>query len=273
MNRDGSVIGADASGKAFLEQGADEIGTRVEQQMQRTFSRAPFGEQQKIALACRYLADQQHARSLAGQISVRLDDGTFWTNGFAVGFGDLSLGDLVRVTHELEVVEGKGMPNPATRFHMWVYEKRPDLRAIVHTHPPHASALAMTGTPLVVAHMDAMMFHEDVAQLEQWPGVPLANEEGRLISEALGDKNAILLANHGILTAGDSLEAAVYRAINLEHAAELQILAAATGRPPVPVGEQLAREARRFVTSRKFIDATFDYWIGMAAKRHPDVSR
>lgn len=257
--------------KAFLEKAAGEISADVERQMQRTFARADFGDREKIVLACRYLAEQQHARTLAGQISVRLDDGTFWTNGFAVGFGDIAIGDLVRVTSDLEIVEGGGMPNPATRFHMWVYEKRPDVRSIVHTHPPHASALAMTGQPLVVAHMDAMMFYDDVAQLVEWPGVPLANEEGRLISEALGGKNAILLANHGILTAGDTLEAAVYRAVNLEHAAELQILAAASGHPPLPVGEALATEARRFVTSRKFIDATFDYWIRMAAKRHPDA--
>jgi hypothetical protein len=58
--------------------------------------------------------------------------------------------------------------------------------------------------------MDTTVFHEDCAWLSDWPGVPLANEEGRLISEALGSKRAILLAHDGLLTTGRTLEEAVY---------------------------------------------------------------
>ena len=86
----------------------------------------------------------------------------------------------------------------------------PDVKAIVHTHPPFASALSMTGKALAVAHMDASVFYEDCGHLQVWPGVPIADEEGRLISEALGDKRAVLLDNHGFLTVGATLEEAVY---------------------------------------------------------------
>ncbi|NIR61187.1 MAG: aldolase, partial [Gammaproteobacteria bacterium] len=59
----------------------------------------------------------------------------------------------------------------------WIYRKRPDVRAIVHTHPPHASALAATGGPLRIAHMDSSMLY-GTAHLPEWPGVPVADDEG-----------------------------------------------------------------------------------------------
>lgn len=257
--------------KKSLQEESASIHERVKAEMAATTAEPQYSRLQKIALACRYLSDQGHATTLAGQISVKLDDGTFWTTEFATGFADASVSNLVRVDADLRVVEGSGMANPATRFHLWVYAKRPDVRSIVHTHPPHASALAMCGQPLVVGHMDMMMFHEDVARLEKWPGVPLANEEGQIISSALGDKNSLLLANHGILTAGDRLEKAVYLAASLENAARLQLLCASSGYKPLPVEAELAAEAKRFLTSVKFVDATFEYWCRQSAKRHPDA--
>jgi len=164
------------------------------------------------------------------------------------------------------------MANPATRFHSWIYAQRPDLRAIVHTHPPHASALAMAGARLVISHMDMAMLHDDVAYLDRWPGVPLANEEGAIIAAALGPTNkAIFLVNHGILAAGESVEEACYLAASMEHAARLQLLCRSAGYEPIAVDPDLAAGARRFMRSPKFVQATFDYWCRRTLSRHPGL--
>jgi L-fuculose-phosphate aldolase len=257
--------------KSSLEQASEDVHRRVKADMIETMTESRFSELEKIALACRYLSDQGHGNTLAGQISVKLDNDSFCTTEFSTGFADASVSNLVRVDAHLDVIEGRGMANPATRFHLWVYSTRPDVRSIVHTHPPHASALAMCGEPLVVSHMDMMMFHEDVAYLDRWPGVPLANEEGRIISGALGNKNSILLANHGILTAGDTLARAVYLAVNLESAARLQLLSASAGYKPLSIDSDLAADAKQFVTSTKFVEATFEYWCRQTAKRYPEA--
>ena len=60
------------------------------------------------------------------------------------------------------------------------------MQCIVHTHPPAVSALSMVGEPLVVAHMDATPFYNDCAYLPQWPGPPIGDNEGEVISAALG---------------------------------------------------------------------------------------
>ncbi|MBO9379891.1 aldolase [Sphingomonas histidinilytica] len=254
-----------------LREDSATVVARTYGDMERQIVAGGFTLKEKIALACRFLADEGHAMSLAGQISVRNDDGSFWTTGFAHGFADTTAGNLVRVNANLEVLEGEGMANPGARFHSWIYAARPDLRAIVHTHPPHASAIAMAGERLVISHMDMAMLHDEIAYLDRWPGVPLANEEGEIISTALGDRNAILLVNHGALAAGGTVEQATFLLASMEHAARLQLLCRGAGYRPIAVADDLAADAKRFMTKPKFIQATFDYWCRQTLRRHPEV--
>ena len=254
----------------MFREGAEAIHSRVDADMSRFLSGPDLDPRQKTALACRILAREGHAQSLAGQVTVRGDADTFWTTNFASGLRDASAGNLVRFDREMQVVEGEGMPNPAVRFHLWIYAHRPQVGSIVHTHPPHASALSMLGEPLQIAHMDAMMLYENCAYLPDWPGVPLANEEGRIIHGALGAKSAVLLAHHGLLTVGDSVERATYLAVSLENAARLQLLARAAGEICAPKAE-LAREACEFLNKRSIVDATFSFWARQILREQPDV--
>src|SRR5690606_28507076 len=143
---------------------------------------------------------------------------------------------------DLTPLSGGGMAHPATRFHLWVYEARPDIQSIIHTHSPWASALAAARQPLVISQMDMTPLHNDCAFLGEWPGVPIADHEGVIISAALGDKKAIILAHHGYLTSGVSCEEATYLSVYLERAARMQIRAQAYG-ALTPVDDELAAEA------------------------------
>ena len=155
---------------------------------------------QRLAVGCRILADNGHGSGLAGQFTARGEaPDTMWTLPYGMG---------LEVDDDLNVLEGSGTPNMANRFHLHVYRERPDVRSLVHTHPPYSSALSMIGAPLHVSHMDTAMFYDDVAYLPNWPGVPFGDEEGEIISDAIGDKNAILLAHHGQMCAAPSIEAA-----------------------------------------------------------------
>lgn len=254
-----------------LNDADDVVVDRVYRAMDEKLGRTAFSLRQRIALACRFLADEGHAPTLAGQISVRAEEGGFWTTAFAHGFGDAMPGTLVRVNSNLEVMEGDQMPNPGTRFHSWVYAARPDVAAIVHTHPPHVSALASAGARLIVSHMDMAMFHDDIAYLDEWPGLPIANEEGRIISSAIGRKNTIILANHGMLTVGPTIEHATFLAAHVEFAARVQLLAQAAGYQPKQLDGAQAIAAQRFMTAPKFVAATFDYWVRRVASRYPDA--
>lgn len=151
----------------------------------RSANKLDFGnwsEEEKVALSCRILASEGHSETLAGQITVRKEDGTFLTTPLAQAFDEIIPASVIRINDNMEVLDGPGTPNPAVRFHFWVYRQRPDVQCIIHTHPPHVSTLSMTGQPLVVAHMDATPFHNDCAHLKEWPGLPIADQEGEIIS-------------------------------------------------------------------------------------------
>jgi len=173
----------------------------------------------------------------------------------------------------LRVLAGAGSlgirePNPATRFHLWVYRARADVHAIVHTHAPAASALAAAEQPLVVAHMDATPLFDDLAFLPHWPGLPTADREGEVIAAALADKHAMLLAHHGLLAAGRSVQEAAFLAVFIERMARQQIDAAAVGgAKPIDSGE--ARRARDFLRSERIMGLTFDAWARRAERRRP----
>lgn len=214
---------------------------------------------EKLALAARILAAEGHSGGLAGQITARVESaGHFLTLALGIGFDEACAGDFIRIDDDLNVVEGNGVPNPATRFHLWIYRHRSDVQAIIHTHPPAVSALSMLGTPLVVAHMDMTMFQDNCAYLPDWPGLPIGDEEGRIISEQLRDKLSILLANHGLIATRTSIEEATYLAVYFERAAALQLAASAAGKIR-PVDPVKAREAGDFLLKTPVVNATFAY--------------
>src|SRR5690606_35106419 len=105
--------------------------------------------QETLAYTCRILAATGQEAGLAGQISARSDTpGAYWTLRFGLGFDEASAADFIEVGPDLETLQGEGMANPATRFHLWVYKERPDVNAIIHAHSPWVSALVAARQPL-----------------------------------------------------------------------------------------------------------------------------
>jgi len=231
---------------------------RVNREMEVDLKGAELSAPDALAAACRILAAEGHESGLAGQVTARAEQpGAWWTLQFGYGFEEATAERMVRVDEDLKPLQG-GRANPGTRFHIWIYRKRPDVNAIIHTHAPYASALAATGQPLKTIHMDSAMLH-GTAHLPDWPGVPVADDEGRIISAALGGAKTVLLANHGLLAAAASVEEATYLAVFFERAARMQLRAMAAGgfREVKP---ELAEEACRFLLQPSIVKGTFAYW-------------
>jgi len=244
---------------------------QTDERMNRHFQVPDWSVRQKLALACRILAMEGHDSGLAGQLTARGPrPNTYYMLRFGLGLDEIAAGNLLLVDDDLNVLEGEGMPNPSNRFHLWIYRARPVIGSIMHTHPPHVSALSMIGVPLAVSHMDTTLFFEDCAWLREWPGTPIGDEEGRIISEALGDKKAILLAHHGQLTATASVEHALVLAMFVERAAKLQLMAMSAG-TILPVDRALAQEAHDYRHKPKAIAATFGYYARRVIRQDASV--
>lgn len=253
-----------------LQLGKDELVAKAQSSMQNLLPDNAWSTRQKLALACRILFDAGHDSGLAGQITARAEaPGTYYTQRLGLGFDEISQSNLLLVDEDLNVLEGGGMANPANRFHSWVYRARPDVNCIIHTHPLHIAALSMLEVPLVVSHMDLCPLFDDCAFLKDWPGIPVGNEEGEIISRALGDKRSILLAHHGQLVACASVEEACVLAALFERAARMQLLAMAAGEIK-PLPPALAREAHDWISTPKRSQVTFAYYARRALKQHAD---
>src|SRR5690606_19595965 len=101
----------------------DEIVNSAIQQMQQDLVSCDLPLKEKVALTCRILFHFGHDSGLSGQITARHDDSSYWTQRLGLGFDESKTENLLLVNDELEVLEGTGMPNPANRFHSWIYRE------------------------------------------------------------------------------------------------------------------------------------------------------
>lgn len=248
----------------------DQLVDLAQKQMIAALIDTEYTLKQKLALTCRILFDGGHDSGLAGQITARAESpGTYYTQRLGLGFDEISGSNLLVVDEDLKVLKGQGMANPANRFHSWVYRARPDVNCIIHTHPLHSATLSMLEVPLAVSHMDICPLYDDCAFLKDWPGVPVGNEEGEIISKAIGSKRAILLSHHGLLIAGRSVEEACVLALLFERAARMQLLAMGAGEIR-PIPEALGKEAHDWISTAKRHGAAFSYYARRALKVHGD---
>lgn len=235
---------------------------------------------EKMALSARILGDEGHGDTLAGQITCRdVVDGelSMWTTKYGVLLEEVTEKDFLMIDENLEVREGEGFPNMATRFHLHVYRNRSDINCIVHTHPPATAALALTGKRLEIEHMDVMALYDDVPFLEEWPGVPFGDWEGELIAGVLAPNHmAALLAHHGLIVGGRTLEEATYRAWFFERAARMQLDAVSSlgGGGIKHTKSDVAEQARDWRIDDGPVKAHFNAWARRALRqpKHADLS-
>lgn len=180
---------------------------------------------------------------VAGHITVRDPEhpDRFWVNPFGVNFKLVRTEDLLCVGHDGTVLEGDGLLNRAAfAIHSQIHAARPDVVAAAHAHSVYGKAFSALHRELRPLTQDACAFFEDHALFDDYTGVVLDESEGKRIAAVLGDRKAAILANHGNLTVGHSIEEAVFWFVTMERTcqAELAVLAAGGG---VPIADDVAR--------------------------------
>jgi len=148
-------------------------------------------------------------------------------------------------------LEGQKVGGPMPRhnevfIHSEVMRARSDIQAVVHTHAPHAVAFSSLGRELVPVSNEAGYFHKQLPVFAETTDLIVTRERGAAVARCLGANSALILRNHGIVTAGRSLEEAVWIALKLERACRVQLLAEAAGGPKlVAEGEDLEKKNQR----------------------------
>ena len=208
---------------------------------------------QRLAASFRLFGRFGFDEGVAGHITARdpADPSRFWVNPFGISFKQIKVSDLICVDHTGAVVVGDQPVNQAAfAIHSRVHLARPDIIAAAHAHSIYGKAWSAFRRPLDPLTQDACAFYQDHAVFDDYTGVVLDLAEGDRIAEALGTKKAAILANHGNLTVGGSVEEAVFWFITMERSCQAQLLVeAATRHEPVPINHNDAIAARDTVGS------------------------
>lgn len=188
----------------------------------------------KLAAALRLFGKFGFDEGVAGHITVR-DPGLtdhFWVNPMGKSFKQMTVSDLLLVSHDGSVVEGSGLLNGAAfTIHSQIHMANPAITAAAHSHSVYGKAFSALGKLLDPLTQDSCAFYEDHVLFDDFSGVVLDNTEGERIAAALGDSKAAILQNHGLLTVGDSIDAAAWWYITMERSCQAQLLAEAAGKP------------------------------------------
>src|SRR5690554_5436111 len=157
-----------------------------------------------------------------GNISVRVGDDEILTTPTGVSKGFMNPDMIIRVDMAGNKLEGKLKPSSELKLHLEVYKQRPDVRAVLHAHPPVATAFAVAGIPL-----DKPVLPEIVISLGRIPtakyATPSTEELPASVRPYLEDHDAVLLENHGALTVGSNLFNALFKMEQIEHFAKISL--------------------------------------------------
>jgi ribulose-5-phosphate 4-epimerase/fuculose-1-phosphate aldolase len=196
---------------------------------------------EQVACACRILALEGYADLTLGHVSARVaGTSTVYIKRRGVALDETEPDDVILFDlDDAGALDAPEMHLEAV-LHTEVYRARSDVGAVVHGHPPYATALAATGSPLELLTHDAVLFVEGVPVYDETAELITRSDQGRAVSRALGDRNALLLRNHGVLAVGRDVPWAVLVACTLERAVRLQAIARELGELR-PIDAALAR--------------------------------
>jgi ribulose-5-phosphate 4-epimerase/fuculose-1-phosphate aldolase len=182
-------------------------------------------------------------------LALTADGREFLVNPYGRHFAELCASDLLRVDVDGRVLAGDGeVEASALHIHGRIHVARPDLRCLLHTHMPYATALtSIAGARLEPINQNALRFSGRIAYDDAYGGLALDAAEGDRIARGLGDHRIMFMANDGVLTGVGSVGAAFDDLYYLERACQNQVLALSTGQPLKRVpDDEIARTQAEF---------------------------
>jgi L-fuculose-phosphate aldolase len=212
----------------------------------------------QLAWACRILAAEGYADLTLGHVSARGPEGEVWIKRKGVALDEVEPDDVVSLDDTEAVLHLE------TVLHTGVYRAREDVGAVVHGHPPHATALGATTAELALLTHDGILFADGVGRFDD-PDLIVDDDQGDRVASALGRRRAVLMQNHGVLVVGKDVPWAVLTAITLERAARLQSIASTLGELR-PIAPELALQLLPVKYRDEFVDEYWASWQRQVAR-------
>ncbi len=166
-----------------------------------------------------------------GNISVQdPDSGLIYIKPSGMDYGAIAESDVVVMNSEYQVVEGRRKPSIEYNFHIGILNARPDVLAVVHTHPVYSSVFGVLGWEIPAVCEDfAQIVGEKVVCCNY--ALPGTKDLAKFVIQGLAERGAVLIPNHGAVCVGASLEDAFKKSFVLEKSAKIYYMAKSIGTP------------------------------------------
>lgn len=199
-----------------------------------------------LVAAGRLLLSRGLLSQTSGNLSVKLANGDIYITPTSIEYDRISPDDIVVIGPDGAIRQGSRVPSSESPLHCLVYESRPEITAIVHTHSPYATTLAVLGMPIPAVHYMIAALETDEIAVAGYATYG-TDDLARNVREAFGaPSRAVLMANHGAVTVGNSLKGAADAAQAVETLAGLYYRSLVIGKPNVLSREQMAEVAAKY---------------------------
>jgi L-fuculose-phosphate aldolase len=201
---------------------------------------------EQVAVACRILEAQGQGHSFLGHVSARMPGvDVVKVKPSGMGLGEIRTDDVIEVDFVGRKVAGRHGVHAEMPIHLGIYKRRPDVHAVVHTHPLHVAGLMASSGRLEMVNQDSLYFARGVGHYPS-PALVVNEELGDSLADALGDRNAVLMRNHGLVTVGRTVQEGLFLAVALESSLRVQATAAAFGEISPIAGDDLTEMLGHF---------------------------
>lgn len=216
---------------------------------------------ERLVQACRILAMEGQGDYIWGHVTLRLPDRPdhLLMKPARIGLDEIRTEDVITVNLDGEKVDGAAPRHIEVFIHSEVMRARPDVTAVVHTHPICAIAFSSLGKPLLPVGHAGSLFCDGLPVYDETTDLITDRPLGASVARKLDRHDALLLRNHGIVTAGATLDEAIIKAIFLENACRTQLLAESCGGPKLVTPLEEARIKGKRIIGGGQTEACFQY--------------
>ena len=216
-------------------------------------------DEQKLACAFRILAIDGFAENLAGHITwQRPGQENLLVNPWGLWWREVAASDVCEVDMDARVVAGKWDVTPAIHIHTELHRARPDARVVVHNHPYYVCVLAAVGILPELVHQTGALFSGELRMVEEYGGEIDSPLLGAELAEAIGDATCAVLANHGVIITGSTVEEATYRAATIDRVCRMAYDVMVLGKDPFTMPAGAVKGMKQSLLER----AVDVYWAG-----------
>lgn len=176
---------------------------------------------------CNHLTVMAPAKEGGGEVMLLVP--AFLNNGGGLHWSKVTASCLIGLDESAKIVEGEGEPElTAACIHLGVRRVKKQAKVLMHVHPPWMSAMGCLQDPtLKMCHQNSARFLGRVAYDDEYNGAATELEEGERLGNKMGDKDVLIMCNHGALIAADNVHTAFDEIYYLERACQIQLLAQA----------------------------------------------